>query len=146
LLAAWLVGSMVISFIVTSQAQGFRYAPVVLGVWALLFVGFTYVVLALALNRTSIRVESGKLIVRNGPIPFGGNSSTDVGDIEDVFVSSYRSSGARGLTGGTAYTVMARTRSRGTIPIIVESVLDAEVAENLAHVILSEVEGRSPLR
>ena len=53
----------------------------------------------------------GKLVVGNGPIPFGGSSSTDVRDIEDVFVSSYMTSGARGLTGGKAYAVSARTRT-----------------------------------
>jgi hypothetical protein len=133
LLGAWAVGSMVISFIVASQAQGFRYAAVVLGIWGLLFVAFTYVVLALALNSTNVRVESGKLVVGNGPIPFGGGSSTDVSEIEDVFVSSYVTSGARGLTGGKAYTVSARTKTSGIIPIVANSVLDSDVAEDLAR-------------
>jgi hypothetical protein len=133
LLGAWLVGSVVISFVVASQVQGFRYAAVVLGVWALLFAGFTYVVLALAINSTSVSVESKKLVVRNGPIPFGGGSSTDVREIEDVFVSSYMTSGARGLTGGKAYTVAARTKTSGTIPIIANSVLDSDAAEDLAR-------------
>jgi hypothetical protein len=124
---------MVISLIVASQAQGFRYAAVVLGIWGLLFVAFTYVVLALALNSTNVRVESGKLVVGNGPIPFGGGSSTDVSEIEDVFVSSYVTSGARGLTGGKAYTVSARTKTSGTIPIVANSVLDSDVAEDLAR-------------
>jgi hypothetical protein len=133
LLGAWLFGSVVISFVVASQVQGFRYAAVVLGVWALLFVAFTYVVLALALNNTNVRVESGKLVVGNGPIPFGGGSSTDVREIEDVFVSSYETPGARGLTGGKAYTISARTITSGTIPIIANSVLDSDVAEDLAQ-------------
>ncbi len=133
LLGAWVVGSMVISFIVASQVQGFRYAAVVLVVWGLLFIAFTYVVLALALNSTNVGVASGKLVVGNGPIPFGGSSSTDVRDIEDVFVSSYMTSGARGLTGGKAYTVSARTKTSGTIPIIANSVLDSDVAEDLAR-------------
>jgi hypothetical protein len=145
LLGAWVVGSMVISFIVASQVQGFRYAPVVLGVWALLFVAFTYVVLALALNSTSVRVESARLVVRNGPIPFGGGSSTDVREIEEVFVSSYMTSGARGLTGGKAYTVSARTKTSGTILIIANSVLDADVAEDLARKIQAMLaSGRQP--
>jgi hypothetical protein len=133
LLGAWLFGSVVISFVVASQVQGFRYAPVVLGAWALLFAAFTYVVLALALNSTNVRVESGKLVVGNGPIPFGGGSSTDVREIEEVFVSSYVTPGARGLTGGTAYTILARAKTSGTIPIIANSVLDADVAEDLAR-------------
>ncbi|HTA37592.1 MAG TPA: hypothetical protein VK760_00880, partial [Candidatus Acidoferrales bacterium] len=61
LLGAWLVGSIVISLILRGEMQGFRYAAVVLGVWALLFLGFTYVVLALAFNSTNVRVEMGKL-------------------------------------------------------------------------------------
>jgi hypothetical protein len=131
LLVAWLLGSIVVSFLVETQLEGFRYAAVVLGVWALLFFGFTYVVLALALNSTHVSAESGKLIVRNGPVPFGGGSSTDVRDIEDVFVSSYMTSGARGF-GGRAYTVTARRRNGETIPIIANSVLDSEAAEDLA--------------
>ena len=133
LLGAWLFGSVVISFVVASQVQGFRYAAVVLGVWGLLFVATTYVVLALALNSTRVRVESGKLVVGNGPIPFGGISTTDVCEIEGVFVSSFATPGARGLTGGTAYTVSARTKTGGTVPVIANSVLDADVAEHLAH-------------
>ena len=132
LLGAWLVGSIVISLILRGEMQGFRYAAVVLGVWALLFLGFTYVVLALAFNSTNVRVEMGKLVVRNGPLPFGGSSSTDVGEIEDVFVSSYQTPGARGMTGGKAYSVVARTRTSGTIPVVVNSALDSDEAEEIA--------------
>jgi hypothetical protein len=132
LLGAWLGGSVVISFIVASQVQGFRYGAFVLGVWAVLFAGFTYFVLALALNSTSVRVDSGKLVVSNGPLPAGGGSSTDVREIEDVFASSYMTPGARGF-GGKAYTVLARTKSDGTIPIVANSVLDSHVAEDLAR-------------
>ena len=134
LTGAWLIGSVVVSFIVSTQVQGFRYGAVVLGVWGLLFFGFTYVVLALALNSTSVRVESGNLVVRNGPVPLGGGgSSTDVREIEDVLVSSYQTTGARGLTGGKAYTVAARTKTGGTVPIVANSVLDSDVAEDIAR-------------
>jgi hypothetical protein len=133
LLGAWLAGSVVISFIVSSEARGFRYGVVVLAVWGLLFLAFTYVVLALAINSTNVRIESGKLVVSNGPLPVGGGSSTDVREIEEVFVSSYMTSGARGLTGGKAYTVAARTKTSATIPIIANSVLDCDVAEDLAR-------------
>jgi hypothetical protein len=132
LLGAWLAGSVVISFIVETQVQGFRYGAVVLGAWALLFLGFTYFVLALALNSTSVRVELGKLVIRNGPLPIGGGSSTALAEIEDVIVSSYMTPGARGF-GGRAYTVMARTKTGGSIPLIANSVLDSDVAEDLAR-------------
>ena len=101
--------------------------------WSLLFFGFTYVVLALALNSTRVAVEAGRLVVSNGPVPFGGGSSTDVRRIEDVVVSSYRTPGARGLTGGTAYTVAARTSDGGSVAIVANSVLDSDVAEDLAR-------------
>lgn len=94
-------------------------------------------VLALALNSTSVRVESAKLVVGDGPIPFGGGSSTDVREIVDVFVSSYTTPGARGLTGGTAYTISARTKSSGTVPIVANSVLDSDVADDLVQKIQS---------
>jgi hypothetical protein len=132
LLCAWLAGSVVISFIVETQVRGFRFGAFVLGAWALLFLGFTYFVLALALNSTRVRIESGKLVVGNGPVPAGGESSTDVREIEDVFAEAFMTSGARGF-GGKAYAVVARTRTGGTIPIIANSVLDAGVAGDLAE-------------
>lgn len=132
LIVAWLLGSSVISFIVTTETAGFRYAGIVLSVWGLLFAIASYIVLALAVNSTSVRVDEGKLVVRNGPLPGGGASSTDVREVQDVYTASFMTSGARGF-GGLAYKVLARTKTLGTIPIVAMSNLDADTAEDVAR-------------
>jgi hypothetical protein len=48
-------------------------------------VGLTYVTLALLLNRTTVRVSGGRLTVRHGPIPWGGNGAWDAHDIEQLY-------------------------------------------------------------
>jgi hypothetical protein len=133
LVVAWLVGSVAISFILTSSVAGQGFAVYVLGAWAAVFVAFTYFVIALAVNSTTVCVESGKLVVTNGPLPGGGNSATDVRDITDVLTTSYMTPGAKG-PGGVAYRVLARTRASGTIPIFSLTMIgDLKTAEDLAR-------------
>jgi hypothetical protein len=102
-------------------------------VWALLFAAFTYLVCSLALNRTTVYVASGRLVVRNGPVPSTGNSATDVLEIAEISTSSYQATAARGL-GGRLYTVFARTNDGKTIPIFATAQIDDQsAADDLAR-------------
>jgi hypothetical protein len=133
LILAWLVGSTMISAILALQTAGSHNATLVaFGIWGVVFVVATYVVLALAINSTKVRVEGDKLVVSSGPLPGGGSSCTDVREIEDVYTASFVTSGARGF-GGLAYKVLARTKTKGVIPVVAMSNLDADVAEDVAR-------------
>jgi hypothetical protein len=133
LAAVWILGATVISVVVGGEVAGTRAAPYVWSAWGLLCLAVTYFVACLALNRTTVCVEAGKLIVRSGPLPDWGNSATDVREIEDVVASAVTTPGAKG-PGGVAYVVGARTKAGKTIPIFAATaILDRERAEDLAR-------------
>lgn len=50
---------------------------------------FTYVALALLLDRTTIRVADGRLTVRQGPIPWPGNREVDTASLDQLFCMEY---------------------------------------------------------
>ena len=48
-------------------------------------VGLTYLVICTFLNKTLIRVSSGELSVRHGPVPFPGNKTVLAADLKQLF-------------------------------------------------------------
>src|SRR5262245_7035104 len=56
-------------------------------------VGLTYAVLCTFLNKTVIRVSSGELSVRHGPLPCTGNCNVFTAEIKQVFCTEKRTRG-----------------------------------------------------
>ncbi len=59
-------------------------------------VGLTYSVLAGFLNRTTVRIEEGRLEVRHGPLPWVGNTSLEVAGLRSVYVTSKTTTSSQG--------------------------------------------------
>ena len=64
-------------------------------------VGLTYFTLAGFLNRTSIEAASGELTIRHGPIPWRGNRSIPVDDLDQLYSEERVSRGRQGATSTT---------------------------------------------
>ncbi len=135
LLGFWLFGSIVITAIIVMEASGSRYAVYAYAVWALAFAVATFMAFSFALNRTTVEVKSGRLVVRTQPLPWGRNSSTDVRSIGDVFVSSYVTSAYKGV-GGRLFAVLGRTTDGKTFPVVTNAMIGGGTrveAEDLAR-------------
>jgi predicted Zn finger-like uncharacterized protein len=48
-----------------------------------------YTALALLLNRTTIRIGDGRILVRNAPVPWPGNGSLETQDLVQLFSTQY---------------------------------------------------------
>jgi len=137
LVAYWLVGSVAITGIVLMAAAGSPYALYAYFAWAAAFAAGTYFAWSFALNRTTIRVESGRLVVRSGPLRWGwtANTATSVRDITEVAVDSHMTGGFLS-PGGRLYGVSVATIDGKTIPIVACALIGAgerNDAEELAR-------------
>jgi hypothetical protein len=79
-------------------------------------IGITYYVVAGWLNRTSIRVERGKLAVRHGPIPWLGNKELEASNLKQLYVKEHAPQAGRSTT--VTYEVHAITRDDRNIKLV----------------------------
>jgi len=79
-------------------------------------VGLTYLVIAMFLNKTVIRVTSGDLSVTHGPLPFGGNCRLSVADLKQVFCVEKRHRRKHGC--GYTYTVEALKHDHSKLTLV----------------------------
>lgn len=75
LVAYWLAGSLAITGIVWMAAAGSPHALYAYLAWAAAFAAGTYFAWSFALNRTTIRVESSRLVVHSGPLRWDGRQT-----------------------------------------------------------------------
>jgi hypothetical protein len=118
LCGAWFIGAVVITAIIAVEVQQTPAAPYVYAVWGLLFAAASYFVLSLALNRTTIEVVSGRLVARNGPLPFARDRASDVANVAEIVVGSNETAGFMGGRGGKLYTLWARTADGASLPLV----------------------------
>lgn len=59
-------------------------------------VGLTYFTLAGLMKTTRVRVNSGRLSVSHGPLPWAGNREFDAGDIAQLFCKEKTNRGENG--------------------------------------------------
>jgi hypothetical protein len=136
LCGAWLAGAVVITAVIAMEVQQTPAAPYVYALWGLLFAAASYMVLSLALNRTTLEVASGRLVVRNGPLPFARNSVSDVRNITEIVVGSYETAGFMAGRGGKLFTVSARTADGARVPLVTWALIGKGArsdADNLAR-------------
>jgi hypothetical protein len=119
------------------EAAGSPYAVYAYFAWAAAFAAGTYFAWSFALNRTTVRIESGRLVVRSGPLRWGwtANTATSVRDIAGIVVDSHMTTGFLS-PGGRLYGVSARTIAGKTIPIVACALIGAgerSDAEELAR-------------
>jgi hypothetical protein len=138
LCASWLFGSLAITAIIVMESMGSPYAAYAYCAWAAAFAAGTYVALSFALNRTTVSVDSGKLVIRSGPLAWGwsgANSTTSVGEVSELAVESYMTMGFLG-PGGRLFRISARTLNGKSVPLVAYAMIgkgDRADAEDLAH-------------
>ena len=102
------------------------FLPLFLTPFILVGLGAGYLALAFLLNRTVIKVESGTLSVRHGPLKWPGNREIETGSLEQLYCEEYV-----GYTKNHRpvyqFSVNARTRSGGKIQVV-KGLTDAEQA------------------
>jgi hypothetical protein len=79
-------------------------------------IGLTYLTAAGLFNQTAVRVDAETLSVRNGPLPWIGNRSLAVADVEQLYTHIERKEGRRGVR--FTYHLCAVTRERKKIKLI----------------------------
>lgn len=138
LVAYWIFGSLAITGIIVIASSDFRNALPIYCAWALAFAVGTYIAGSFAFNRTAVSVESGNLVARSGPLPWGwkgSNSVVRVADVTQLTVDSYMTMGFLG-PGGRLCRVSACRRDETSIPIVAYAMIgngDRADAENLAR-------------
>jgi hypothetical protein len=88
-------------------------------------VGLTYLVFCMFLNRSIIRVASGELSVRHGPLPWPGNRQMFTSDVKQLFCSETRRSSKHGCQYNFNVEVLKRD---GTKDKLLEGLEDLEQA------------------
>lgn len=92
-------------------------------------VGLTYYVLAGFLNRTTIEVTDGMLLVRHGPMPWRGNLRVPVAALRSVYVKATTSTGSKGHV-SVRHSVVADTDVAIESPLL--ALTDSTQAEFIA--------------
>lgn len=80
-------------------------------------VGITYSTLAGFLNRTTVRVEDGRLEVRHGPLPWVGNTSLEVAALRSIYVRTQTSTTSQGRS-TVRQAVVADTDAAAEVPVL----------------------------
>jgi hypothetical protein len=75
----------------------------------------SYLALVILVNRTVIRVDSLRLTVRNGPLPWAGARDVPTGDIDQFYCEEYVSRTARG---GTYYRIKLVRKSGDELDLV----------------------------
>ena len=138
LVAAWIFGSLAITWIIVMASSGSADALFIYCAWALAFAVGTYIALSFAFNSTTVNVESGNLVTRSGPLHWGwkaANSAVRVADVRQVAVNAYMTMGFLG-PGGRLYRISARVPDGKSIPIVAYAMIgtgDRAAAESLAR-------------
>jgi hypothetical protein len=93
--------SMAVSSIVSDKyagmGSGFAWIALVFPILHLAVgVGLTYLVICTFLNKTVVRVSSGELSVRHGPVPFPGNKTVLTSDLKQLFCTEKMHRGKHG--------------------------------------------------
>lgn len=151
LLAYWIFGSLAITGIIVIAFSDSGQAIFAYCAWALAFAVAAYVVMSFAFNRTTVSVESGKLVSRSGPLRWGwkaANSVVRVADVTQLVVDSYITMGFLG-PGGCLYRISALRRDGKTIPVVAYAMIgkgDRADAEDLAQRIEGMLRKISPSR
>ncbi|MCA9030709.1 MAG: hypothetical protein KDA66_07875 [Planctomycetaceae bacterium] len=78
--------------------------------------GLFYACLAMLFNSTSIRVMYGQLEIQHGPIPFPGNRTVPVDDIDQLYVKHERNVGEKGTSHN--YPLLARLKSGREVKLL----------------------------
>lgn len=96
-------------------------------------IGITYGALMGLINRTTIRVEAGRLTVRHGPLPWFGNLTTDATRLRQLYL---RRQTHRTENGGSypTWKVLAETDTLEAQPIV-SKLNDRDQAEYIEWVI-----------
>ena len=93
-------------FTTTGAADGISW---VFGIHGLLMAGFLYWAVAHLVNSTVVRVGSGQLSVRHGPMPWLGNRKVGAGDLDQLFVEKIRRKNKNSVY--YVYHLSAKTRT-----------------------------------
>jgi len=75
-------------------------------------VGLTYFVAAAFVNKTVIRVSSGELSVRHGPVPWPGNQTIPIADLKQLFCTESIHRGKNGCHSTYNVEVLKRDATR----------------------------------
>lgn len=79
-------------------------------------IGLLYACLVLLLNRTTIHITFGELIIRHGPIPAIGNRTISVDEIEQLYVKHERNQGREHTSHN--YPLLARLKSGEEVKLL----------------------------
>lgn len=81
-------------------------------------VGLTYSTLTGFLNRTKITVRNGTLSLRHGPLPWAGNRSIAVDEIDQLYCQQVVSTRSNNSSPAITYAVFARTKNGAALKLL----------------------------
>lgn len=103
-----------------SKAFGDAHAPLVMVLFPLIHVavglGLTYLVICSFVNTTKVLVESGRLSVRHGPLPWPGNVELDTYNLDQLYCRQHIRHSRNGVS--ESYQVHAITKDQRKIKLI----------------------------
>ncbi|KXX66725.1 hypothetical protein [Flammeovirga sp. SJP92] len=97
-------------------------------------VGLFYYTLCLFLNKTEVKVENDQLSVKHSPLPWRGQFSLDVDDIEQLYVREVVKQGKENVS--ITYPLYLKKKSGQSIKVLSGTVLgDVDNAKNIENLI-----------
>lgn len=92
-----------------------------------------YVTLGMIFNRTRIAIESGVLSIRNGPLPWAGNRTVAIDQID-----RFSREEVRGRKGSLSYKIDATLRTGGQL-VLLEQLPDLEQARFIEELLTARI-------
>lgn len=122
----WPVGGLMQGVVLLIIAGAFAYVALTQGLSFLLLasVGIVYFAAVRTLNQHRIRIDSARLRVTQGPLPWPGTRKLDVSDIEQLFSTEYETRVEKGNDSERrfeiqkSYKLSANTRGNGQVTLL----------------------------
>ena len=79
-------------------------------------IGLAYTVVAMFINSTAIRCQSGTIQIQHGPLPWKGNKTLNTADLQQLYVTKKVSHGKNGTSVTYNLEAVLKDNQRETLP------------------------------